>query len=77
MFKKFKYTENHFFEKFIHKLILIYQKHFSMKCDKIIDLYVLTAVIKKNERKIKNRRKYRNQNITILNRNECQRHKKH
>ena len=47
LFKKFKHTNDHFFEKFIHKLISIYQKHLSMKCDNVTDLYVLTVVIKK------------------------------
>ena len=53
MFEKFEYTKNHFFEKFIHKLISIYQKHLSMKYDKITDLYYLTVVIKKTIEKWK------------------------
>ena len=53
LFKKLEYTENHFFEKFIHKLTLIYQKHLSVKCDKVIDVYDLTVLIKKTIKKWK------------------------
>ena len=53
LFEKFEFFENHFFEKFIHKLTSIYQKHLSMKCDKIINVYHLAILIKKTIEKWK------------------------
>ena len=53
MFEEFEYTEKKIFEKFIHKLTLIYQKHLSVKCDKTIDVYDLTILIKKTIEKRK------------------------
>ena len=53
LFEKLKYINDHFFEKFFHKLISIYQKHLSMKCDNVTDLYDLTIVMKKTTKKWK------------------------
>ena len=65
-----KYIDDHFFEKFIHKLTSIYQKHLSMKCDKITDLYNLTILMKKTIRTMTHNEKYQNQNAEILRRDE-------
>lgn len=47
LFENFEYNDDHLFKKFIHKLFFAFQKHFSMKCDKTIDFYDLTSMMKK------------------------------
>ena len=42
-----KYSDEHFREKFIHKLSPFYQKHLSVKFDKTSDLYDLASIVKK------------------------------
>ena len=53
LIEKLKYFNDHFLKKFIDKLFSSYQKYLSIKCDKVIDLYELTVVVKKTTEKWK------------------------